>query len=84
MDAAINRFIFLLKQRGARISPAESLDAMQALTRVALDDRDTVRAVLRCTLIKDLRDGSMFEELFDQFFNLPKRCLLYTSDAADE
>ncbi|MBK7983112.1 MAG: VWA domain-containing protein [Candidatus Competibacteraceae bacterium] len=73
MDAAINRFIFLLKRRGARISPAESLDAMQALTRVALDDRDTVRAVLRCTLIKDLRDGSMFEELFDQFFNLPKR-----------
>jgi len=55
MDAAINRFIFLLKQRGARISPAESLDAMQALARVALHERETARTVLRCTLIKDLR-----------------------------
>ena len=73
MDAAINRFVFLLKRRGARISPAESLDAMRALARVALHDRDTVRAVLRCTLIKDVRDLSMFEELFEQFFNLPKR-----------
>ncbi|MBL8259323.1 MAG: VWA domain-containing protein, partial [Candidatus Competibacteraceae bacterium] len=72
MDAAINRFVFLLKQRGARISPAESLDAMRALARVALHERDTVRAVLRCTLIKDVRDLSMFEELFEQFFNLPK------------
>lgn len=73
MDAAINRFIFLLKQRGARISPAESLDAMQALARVALHERETARTVLRCTLIKDLRDLSMFEELFEQFFSLPKR-----------
>ena len=56
MDAAINRFVFLLKRRGARISPAESLDAMRALARVALHERDTVRAALRCTLIKNLRD----------------------------
>ncbi len=72
MDAAINRFIFLLKKQGVRISPAESLDAMQALAWVTLHDRDTVRTVLRSTLIKDLRDLSVFEELFDQFFNLPK------------
>lgn len=72
MDAAINRFIFLLKRRGARISPAESLDAMRALTQVTLHDRGTVRAVLRCTLIKDARDVSMFEELFDRFFNFPR------------
>ncbi|MBL8039908.1 MAG: hypothetical protein JNM04_01035, partial [Chthonomonas sp.] len=72
MDAAINRFVFLLKRRGVRISPAESLDAMQALARVSLHDRDTVRAILRCTLIKDVRDLSSFEELFEQFFSLPK------------
>ena len=72
MDAAINRFIFLLKKQGVRISPSESLDALQALAWVTLHDRDTVRTVLRSTLIKDLRDLSVFEELFDQFFTLPK------------
>lgn len=72
MDAAINRFVFLLKRRSVRISPAESLDAMQALARVSLHDRDTVRAILRCTLIKDVRDLPSFEELFEQFFSLPK------------
>lgn len=72
MDAAINRFVFLLKKQGVRISPAESLDAMQALTWVALHDRDTVRIALRSTLIKDLRDVPLFEELFEQFFGLPK------------
>ena len=46
---------------------------MQALARVALHERDTVRAVLRCTLIKNLRDLPLFEELFEQFFTLPQR-----------
>ena len=55
-----------------RISPAESLDAMQALAWVTLQDRDTVRAVLCSTLIKDVRDQPVFEELFEQFFGLPK------------
>ncbi len=72
MDAVINRFIFLLKNRGVRISPAESLDAMQALAWIALDDRATVRIVLRSTLIKAIRDLPVFEELFEQFFSLPK------------
>ncbi|NMQ21199.1 CoxE, partial [Candidatus Competibacter phosphatis] len=61
MDAVINRFIFLLKKQGVRISPAESLDAMQALAWVTLHDRDTVRAVLCSTLIKDVRDQPVFE-----------------------
>lgn len=72
MDAVVNRFIFLLKGRGVRISPAESLDAMQALTWIALHDRDTVRTVLCSTLIKDLHDLPIFEELFKEFFSLPK------------
>ena len=75
MDAVINRFIFLLKRRGVRISPAESLDAMQALAWVALHERDTVRTVLCSTLIKDVRDLPVFGELFEQFFSLPKASL---------
>lgn len=72
MDAVINRFVFLLKSRGVRISPAESLDAMQALAWITLDERETVRIVLRSALIKAVRDLPVFEELFEQFFSLPK------------
>lgn len=72
MDAAINRFIGRLKRQGVAISPAESMDAFRALIRIGLDDRETVRTVLRTTLIKDHRDTPLFEEAFDAFFGLPK------------
>jgi uncharacterized protein with von Willebrand factor type A (vWA) domain len=71
MDAPINRFICLLKKSGVRISPSESIDAMQALMHVTLADRNTVRTVLRTTLIKDLHDIPVFNELFEVFFTLP-------------
>ena len=71
MDAPINRFIYLLKKNGVRISPSESIDAMQALICVTLADRETVRTVLRSTLVKDMHDIPVFEELFDLFFSLP-------------
>ena len=71
MDQAINRFVCLLKRNGIRISPSESVDAMQALTHAGLDRRETVRAVLRSTLVKDLHDLAAFDELFELFFTLP-------------
>ncbi|TVR97115.1 MAG: VWA domain-containing protein [Rhodospirillales bacterium] len=72
MDVPINRFICLLKRNGVRISPAESIDAMQALLLATLADRNTVRAVLRSTLIKDAHDIPVFEDLFDLFFAMPR------------
>jgi len=71
MDAPINRFICLLKRHGVRISPSESIDAMQGLMHVTLADRETVRSVLRSTLIKDMHDIPVFEEVFELFFALP-------------
>lgn len=68
MDAAINRFICVLKRSGIGISPAESIDAMQALACVSLVDRDTAKAALRATLIKDIHDAPVFDEMFALFF----------------
>lgn len=72
MDAAINRFIYFLKHNGIRISPSESLDAMEALAFVTLADRETVKTVLRSTLIKDIHDIALFDELFDLFMRVPE------------
>jgi uncharacterized protein with von Willebrand factor type A (vWA) domain len=71
MDAAVNRFIYLLKRNGVRISPSESIDAMQALGYITLDNREAMRTVLRSTLIKDIHDIPVFEELFEVFFAWP-------------
>lgn len=71
MDAAINRFICLLKRNGVRVSPSESIDALQALAHVTVSDRETVRTVLRSTLVKDMHDIPAFDELFELFFRLP-------------
>jgi hypothetical protein len=71
MDAPVNRFIRLLKRNGVRVSPSESIDAMQALMCATMADRETVRSVLRSTLVKDMHDIPVFEELFALFFTLP-------------
>jgi hypothetical protein len=71
MDTTINRFIYILKRNGVRVSPSESIDAMEALSHVGLEDRETVRTLLRSTLIKDVHDIALFEELFELFFQLP-------------
>ena len=71
MDTAINRFIYVLKRNGVRVSPSESIDAMEALSHIDLGNRETVRTALRSTLGKDMHDIDLFEELFELFFNLP-------------
>ena len=73
MDAAVNRFVCLLKRNGVRVSPSESIDAMQALRCVTLADRETVKTALRTTLIKDTHDIAVFDELFELFFGMPTR-----------
>jgi uncharacterized protein with von Willebrand factor type A (vWA) domain len=71
VDVSINRFIYLLKRNGIRVSPSESIDAMAALAHISLAERQTVCTVLRSTLIKDAADIPLFEELFELFFQLP-------------
>ena len=61
----------LLRLRGVRVSVTEALDAMRAAAaHGALADRETLRCVLRVTLVKDRRDEELFDELFDRYFRL--------------
>lgn len=68
MDRQVIQFVHVLKRAGIRVSPAESLDALKALQLVPLADRAAVRAGLCATLVKDIRDVPLFEELFDLYF----------------
>uniref|UniRef100_A0A831XFM5 VWA domain-containing protein n=1 Tax=Geobacter metallireducens TaxID=28232 RepID=A0A831XFM5_GEOME len=70
MERIITRFVTALRERGIRVSPGESLDAVQALSLGGLSGREPVKALLRLTLVKNVNDIPAFEEVFAQFFSM--------------
>ncbi len=68
MDQRIIEFIAGLRAAGVRVSLAESNDAFYAIEQVGVMDRDTFRAALRTTLVKESGDLSLFERLFPLYF----------------
>jgi len=69
MERVITRFVTALRQRGVRVSPGESLDAVCALALGGLEGREQVKALLRLTLVKNVNDIPAFDELFDAYFS---------------
>lgn len=61
------RFVTQLRGAGVRISIAETLDAMNAISAAGLE-RAPMREALAATLIKDEDDRHIFDELFATFF----------------
>jgi len=61
-------YINLLRLLGARISLAEILDAFQSFEYVNFSDRNSVKAALKCSLIKRQEDLPLFEQTFQTFF----------------
>jgi hypothetical protein len=61
------RFVNQLRGAGVRISIAETLDAMHAISAAGLE-RAPMREALATTLIKDEDDRHSFDELFATFF----------------
>jgi uncharacterized protein with von Willebrand factor type A (vWA) domain len=68
MDQRILEFIGDLRRAELRISPSEALDALAASAEVGLGDRETFRATLAATLVKESRDLETFDRLFNLYF----------------
>ncbi|TMD30809.1 MAG: CoxE, partial [Chloroflexi bacterium] len=64
MDRVINDFVHLLRQHSVRVSPAESIEALQALHYVGLEEREVVRDALRAILVKSRNDVEVYDRLF--------------------
>lgn len=69
MERLITRFVTSLRERGVRVSPGESLDAVFALAIGGIEGREQVKALLRLTLVKNVNDIPAFDELFDTYFS---------------
>ncbi len=68
MEKRVIDFIRGLRAAGVRISLAESIDAMQAVSVLGIQDKQVFRESLRATLVKDSDDRPVFEELFPLYF----------------
>jgi uncharacterized protein len=70
MDTVVNGFVGVLRDHHLRVSPAESIDALNALKHTGLGERETVKDTLRATLIKNQDDAGTFDRLFDVYFTV--------------
>jgi uncharacterized protein with von Willebrand factor type A (vWA) domain len=68
MEQRIGDVIAGLRAAGVRVSIAESGDAFRAIEQVGVLDRGTFRAALRTALVKEARDLSTFDQLFQLYF----------------
>ncbi len=82
MQKVIGDFIHALRHHGLPVSPAETLDALQATQLVGLDNPQTLKTTLSLTLAKSLQHRVQLEELFDQYFQL--QVATENSDAEQE
>ncbi len=69
MEQIVTRFVAALRESGIRVSPGESLDAVQALGLCGMKGRRSSRKLLRLTLVKNVNDIPTFNQVFNQFFS---------------
>ena len=68
MDRTLTHFVAALRNAEVRISPAETLDAMNTLELVGYRDRDFLKNSLALVLPKTADEKETFDATFDQFF----------------
>jgi len=68
MDQRVVEFIRGLRAAGVRVSLAESMDAMNAVGALGIENKEIFRSSLRATLVKESEDFAAFEELFPLYF----------------
>ena len=61
-------FIHILRSSDLRVSTSESIDAMNVVSEIGLEDRSLLKHSLSFSLAKTLREKEIFNECFDNFF----------------
>jgi len=69
MERIIAGFVAALRESGIRVSPGESLDAVQALGLCGMEGRRLSRQLMRLTMVKNVNDIPVFNEVFNRYFS---------------
>ena len=72
MRENLHRFFRAARGAGVRLSPAESIDAMRAVTKVGFTDRTVLRDTFLLTLAKTQDEKKALGDCFDLFFDQPE------------
>jgi uncharacterized protein with von Willebrand factor type A (vWA) domain len=72
MRENLHRFFRAARGAGVRVSPAESIDAMRAVSQVGFADRAILRDTFLLTLAKTQDEKRALGECFDLFFSQPE------------
>lgn len=62
------RFTRALREAGLPVGASESIDALRSLQCISLQDRESVRAALSCTMVKNEGHRPAFDTLFGLYF----------------
>ncbi|HKU08607.1 MAG TPA: VWA domain-containing protein [Bradyrhizobium sp.] len=72
MRENLHRFFRAARGAGVRVSPAESIDAMRAVSKVGFNDREILRDTFLVTLAKTQEEKRALGDCFDLFFSQPE------------
>jgi uncharacterized protein len=72
MRENLHRFFRAARGAGVRLSPAESIDAMRAVSKVGIADRGILRDTFLLTLAKTQDEKRALGDCFDLFFSQPE------------
>ena len=72
MRENLHRFFRAARGAGVRVSPAESIDAMRAVSKVGFNDRQILRDTFLVTLAKTQEEKRALGDCFDLFFSQPE------------
>ncbi len=72
MDRTLVDFVKVLRTAEIKVSPAETLDAMQTIDLVGYEDRQFLKNSLSMVLAKNPEEKEAFDSCFDHFFSFQK------------
>jgi uncharacterized protein len=72
MRENLHRFFRAARGAGVRLSPAESIDAMRAVSKIGFADRAILKDTFLLTLAKTQDEKRALGDCFDLFFHLPE------------
>src|SRR5215218_8143179 len=72
MRENLHRFFRAARGAGVRLSPAESIDAMRAVSRIGFTDRAVLRDTFLLTLAKTQDEKKALGDCFDLYFSQPE------------
>jgi hypothetical protein len=72
MRENLHRFFRAARGAGVRVSPAESIDAMRAVSKVGFTDRGVLRDTFLLTLAKTQDEKKALGDCFDLYFSQPE------------